>query len=519
VNVTEAQSTTGAQLVRRSTSGPVALLAVVGLIAGCAACSPTATPGDAAAGSVSAAATTPSTGASETTPPAASTPSVKTLGLEYAAPTIGTEVRASAEGLPPGKTVQLLWKTMTGGWVVEGYYNFRGKKYAEAATVLGEFPVDDKGRLDARFPIPEDYGGVHDIVARIDGVPVAQNGIEVTQSFEMHPASGPIGTPIELRVKGLGWRTMESTWVVNWDNNLVGFVSAASTKGTAVARFRAAGPAGAHVVKMLTGWQGQGYLNHEQSPVAHLPRPQFTFHTTPGRVAAPAAFAEPYQRQPVPATEIHVPGAALAVSPTQGPVGTRVTLRGNGFMPGASLQVVWQTYVGNRVSGQGFEPQDEPLSTITVGTNGTIAAPVEIPDDLGGLHGLALRDGEKLLARTFFVTETSIVGMSRASGPVGTPVTIHLKGVGWTEYDNIYVATYDNAYMGYACGFNSQGDVVVNFTASGAPGEHIIDLYPGIYQGPATEPQLLYRQPQLTYADDHPGNRIPALRFTFTITP
>ena len=62
--------------------------------------------------------------------------------------------------------------------------------------------------------------------------------------------------------------------------------------------------------------------------------------------------------------------------------------------------------------------------------------------------------------------ETSIVSISPTSGPVGTPVTIHLKGVGWTEYDNIYVATYDNAYMGYACGFNSQGDVVINFTAS-----------------------------------------------------
>ena len=64
-------------------------------------------------------------------------------------------------------------------------------------------------------------------------------------------------------------------------------------------------------------------------------------------------------------------------------------------------------------------------------------------------------------------------------------MTIHLKGVGWTEYDNIYVATYDNAYMGYVCGFNSQGDVVMNFTATGEPGEHLIDLYPGIYEGPA----------------------------------
>ena len=91
--------------------------------------------------------------------------------------------------------------------------------------------------------------------------------------------------------------------------------------------------------------------------------------------------------------------------------------------------------------------------------------------------------------------------------------------MGGTEYDNIYVATYDNAYMGYACGFNSHGDVVINFTATGGPGAHLIDLYPGIYQGPPTEPQTLYRLPQLTYADDHPGNKIPAIRVLFEITP
>jgi hypothetical protein len=107
--------------------------------------------------------------------------------------------------------------------------------------------------------------------------------------------------------------------------------------------------------------------------------------------------------------------------------------------------------------------------------------------------------------------------MTPTSGPVGTPVTIHLKGVGWTEYDNIYIATYDNAYMGYACGFNTRGDVVIHFTAAGAPGVHLIDLYPGIYQG-AEGGQQLYRLPQLTYADDHPGNRIPALRFSFEVT-
>jgi hypothetical protein len=130
---------------------------------------------------------------------------------------------------------------------------------------------------------------------------------------------------------------------------------------------------------------------------------------------------------------------------------------------------------------------------------------------------VSIRSGSNLLTRTYFVVETSVVSMSPMSGPAGTPVTIHLKGVGWTDYDNIYIATYDNGYMGYACGFNSQGDVIVNFTATGSAGIHLIDFYPGIYQGPEGTQQL-YRLPQLTYADDHPGNRIPALRFAFEVT-
>jgi hypothetical protein len=112
--------------------------------------------------------------------------------------------------------------------------------------------------------------------------------------------------------------------------------------------------------------------------------------------------------------------------------------------------------VGSRVSGQGFASDDRPLDQVAVSRDGRIDKSVTIPEDLGGLHALAVRDGEKTLARTFFAIETSIVSISPSSGPVGTPVTIHLKGVGWTEYDNIYIATYDNAYMGYACGFNSR---------------------------------------------------------------
>ncbi len=100
---------------------------------------------------------------------------------------------------------------------------------------------------------------------------------------------------------------------------------------------------------------------------------------------------------------------------------------------------------------------------------------------------------------------------------MGTHFTIHLKGVGWTETSNIMHVVYDNAYIGYACAFNSQGDVMIYLQATGAPGWHFIDLYPGIYKGPAEIPNN-YRMPQLTYEADHPGEDLPAFHFAFEVT-
>jgi hypothetical protein len=457
---------------------------------------------------------TPSTRKTE---PAAGLRPLTLTHAKSAKPVVGTQIDATADGLPPDRTVDLIWETVDGGWVVEDGYRFRGKRFADSTKVLGRAQVASDGRLAAHFTIPEDFGGVHSVIVADAGRPVAQGGVEVTQTFEMHPSEGPIGTLVELRVTGLGWRTMESTWVVNWDNREVGFVSATDTRGTAVARFRATGPVGAHEIKVYTGYMGQSYLNHEQAPNAYLPRPRFVFHVTPGAVA-PGGYVEPYQTQKVPAADIGMAGAALSLTPVQGPVGTRAVLKGSGFPANAPVSLVWGTQAGSRVSGNGFAPKEDHLTKIKVAPDGRLDAPFLIPQDLGGLHTLSIRSGDKTLARTFFAIETSIVSISPTSGPAGTPVTIHLKGVGWTDFDNIYVATYDNAYMGYACGFNSQGDVVINFNAAGSPGMHLIDFYPGIYQG-SDKDQQLYRLPQLTYADDHPGNKIPALRFAFDVTP
>jgi hypothetical protein len=77
---------------------------------------------------------------------------------------------------------------------------------------------------------------------------------------------------------------------------------------------------------------------------------------------------------------------------------------------------------------------------------------------------------------------------------------------------------YDNGHSGYACGFNSQGDVEIFMQATGEPGWHFIDLYPAIYKGKETRP-VNYRLPQLTAEQDHPGEDLPVFHFAFEVTP
>lgn len=61
------------------------------------------------------------------------------------------------------------------------------------------------------------------------------------------------------------------------------------------------------------------------------------------------------------------------------------------------------------------------------------------------------------------------------------------------------------------------GDIELIMKATGEPGWHFIDLYPGIYKGSETRPNN-FRIPQLTYAADHPGEDLPAFRYAFEVT-
>ena len=424
----------------------------------------------------------------------------------------GTPLTVTAEGLPAGEEFQLAWRTVDGAWkVTEAEY--RGREYRAVAYEIAKAKTNQAGRLSAKFVAPEDFGFMHDIVLQQGGRLFAQTGFSIDMTLEISPKSGPVGTPITLEVKGIGWRSLVNSWDLLYDNNFTGWISSVTTHGSARFTIPATGGPGVHILEVLHGELTFPYRNMQQSPEPGRPRWSFPFTVTAGAPVLPPPPERQAEKEPV----VQLRQDELVATPQSSGVGEPVLVRSDGLAPGTSYRLNWTRVIGNRMIGAGWQE----LSTVVAESKADDAGHAEfrfaVPDDLGGAHGLWIDTGSAKKTGTYWITPTALP-LDVNHGPVGTTFTIHLKGVGWTETANIYSMVYDNSYIGYACAFNSQGDVEILIKATGAPGWHFIDLYPGIYKGAETRPNN-FRIPQLTYAQDHPGEDLPAFHFAFEVTP
>ncbi|QAY66863.1 hypothetical protein [Paenibacillus protaetiae] len=443
------------------------------------------------------------------------------LVLEQDAGPVRSEVHFQASGLAPGKPVKAVWMDVEGSYKLDGIYTFVQPEYTQKQLIVVQGTTDANGNWEGTFHVPVDFGGDHTVYIRQNNQFVAQSNFFVETTFSMSPASGPIGTEITIEAEGIGWTSMESNWQVSYDNKLTGLISAVSTNGTAKATFRAAGPVGKHSITVWHGYLGIPYLNHQQAPNSYLPVPTYSFEVTNEKPElknvveqAPASAANGGVVLP---DAKFKKGVTAKLNKESGIVGEDVVLAAAGLPAGQDISLVWNTMVGSRVSGKGFEEKQVTLGTVTTDSGGKLNYSFKVPDDLGGIpHRLDLAVGNDVYGQVYLRIDPSIASMTPVSGPNGTEVTLEVKGVGWTEFDNAYYVTYDNNYLGYVCGFNSQGTVKFTFNATGGTGYHIIDLYPGIYRGQKTTPDI-YLAPQLTYKQDHPGSRIPAIHLSFEV--
>jgi hypothetical protein len=160
------------------------------------------------------------------------------------------------------------------------------------------------------------------------------------------------------------------------------------------------------------------------------------------------------------------------------------------------------------------------LTNVTTKPDDSLHTTIQIPDDLGGWHMVKLAARDRVFMEIPYYVEQNLVTVKPKRVKVGETFTVQIKGVGWTELDNTVAVTYDNAVIGYACGFNSNGDVTINLVASGQPGTHLVDLYPAIYKGKDRVPWN-YQTPYLTFARDFPalalGYKLPAYRLAIEV--
>jgi hypothetical protein len=449
---------------------------------------------------------------------------------------VGTKFTLAGSGLPANKNVSIVWGTANVTWVVDARpdsVDYLGRSATKVQVVLAQEQTDANGNLVAKLTAPRDFGGIHDLYAVVDGVQVAKGGFLISRTASISPKSGPIGTMITVTYTGLGSSLYEGGASLLYDNHYAGAMMANWTRGVAVAHIRAAGPVGSHTIEAADAITFK-YLNIQQSPIPWGTGYTFKFDVTKdigrpkARVDWPADVAPTLDaKTTLQLAAAGASGAANAsLSSTTGFVDSKTTLAAGGLTPNAPVDMEWATVVGNRVNCTGtcWSFIQVPLGNATARADGSLATPVTVPDGLGGWHVIQLLQGGKIMAQVPYYVKRSIFGKGVSSLVLkeGQHFTVHLKGLGWTQLDNTIAVDYDNSYVGYGCGFNSNGDTVMNLVATGGTGTHLIDMYPLLYTQQPSYPNTPYGMvPVLTYAQDTPGlalgYRLPAMRLAITI--
>jgi hypothetical protein len=295
-----------------------------------------------------------------------------------------------------------------------------------------------------------------------------------------------------------------------------------------------------------------------------LPKPSITWPTAVKANVDPTQLTTMYNaalgvKTNQPTALDPLSSAVATLSPSSGPVGTKTTMHVTGLPTAATgaVEVDLVSVTGSRVNCTGtcWGYTYTSLGNGVV-ANGALDQSLAIPnkpgvDTLGGWHAIVVIKGAmgtdgagnrvpgvgslvesqvpfyvkesimpfynksgKLMSMGVGTADDSVLKANEVGAQVGTGTytfkegqefTVSILGVGWTQLDNTLAVDYDNSYIGYGCGFHSNGYMAVHLTATGGPGIHIIDLYPLLYSVSPNEGTYYGMVPLLSGNHDDPG--------------
>jgi hypothetical protein len=200
--------------------------------------------------------------------------------------------------------------------------------------------------------------------------------------------------------------------------------------------------------------------------------------------------------------------ATLKTTPDVAPAGTKVTISGAGLGAAKAVSLVWMTanvryildakpdsvdYLGRKVDRIGVA-----LANATTDSSGAFKVTFTAPKDFGGLHDIFAVVNGTQVGRGGYLLERTVT-ISPKSGPVGTPITITVNGMGSPTYESVGSILYDNKYAGAVSANTTRGWTQFKIRASGTVGEHWIS-----YEGSShTVPYLNMEQSPVPWTAAH----------------
>ncbi len=179
----------------------------------------------------------------------------------------------------------------------------------------------------------------------------------------------------------------------------------------------------------------------------------------------------------------------LALEPSSGTVGTSVVATATGLEPGLEVELVWMsveaTWDVSAETFRGITATDtrSVLGTATVGDDGQATFEFTVPEDYGYVHNVFVEAGGEQVARQGFTIAPSI-SISPTSGPVGTPITVTVTGVGFRFWQLAWHLLYDGAHTGWLSAITTNGTATAVIPATGAEGFHTLQILSGTHPVP-----------------------------------